>query len=158
MLSHWIINHQLSIQNFNHMLERRLWLSCPAKTDFHVGCIRNQAFLSLATDQVALGWSVFGKVFSIVIIDQIIFINMTDQQEVPDTIGFLTDKILRLKHAIFPLPDVGENGVEGLFGDGDRMAAKEVEVAPVLGVEVFEVFEDIGRELDWLAGGFEHEL
>ena len=38
------------------------------------------------------------------------------------------------------------------------MAAKEVEVAPVLGVEVFEVFEYVGRELDWLAGGFEHEL
>jgi hypothetical protein len=83
---------------------------------------------------------------------------MTDQQEVPDTIGFLTDKILRLEHAISPLLDVGENGVERLFGDGDRMAAKEIEVAPVLGVEVFEVFEDVGRELDWLAGSFEHEL
>jgi hypothetical protein len=83
---------------------------------------------------------------------------MTDQQEVPDTISFLTDKILRLEHAIFPLPDVGENGVERLFGDGDRMASKEIEVAPVLWVEVFEVFEDIGKELDWLAGGFEHEL
>jgi hypothetical protein len=83
---------------------------------------------------------------------------MTDKQEVPDPIGFLTDKILRLEHAIFPLPDVGENGIERLFGDGDRMAAKEIEVAPVLGVEVFEVFEDVGRELDWLAGSFEHEL
>lgn len=158
MLSHWIVNHQLSIQNFNHMLERRLWLSRPAKTDFHVGGVCNQTFLSLTTDQVALGWSVFSKVFSIVLIDQIILINMTDKQEVPDTIGFFTDKILGLEHAIFPLPDVGENGVERLFGDGDRMAAKEVEVAPVLGVKVFEVFEDVGRELDWLAGGFEHEL
>jgi hypothetical protein len=83
---------------------------------------------------------------------------MTDEQEVPDTIGLFTDKILGLEHAIFPLPDIGENGVERLFGDGDRMAAKEVEVAPVLGVEVFEVFEDVGREPDWLAGGFEHEL
>ncbi len=55
---------------------------------------------------------------------------------------------------VFLLFDVCEDGVEGLFGDGDWMSAKEGEVALVLVMEAFEILLNVIGQFGGLARSF----